>query len=131
MISTDVTHDDVIRKAAIARAAALAAEYTGDKHKRTLAEKELDRLAKIDFSATNAGVYFVDSLVEDGIEIARRTLPFRKEKFGRDLQESWGTQGLSVFKGWSNRGYAGLLRASSQSVAKRMRCCFLPSSAAR
>ena len=73
-MSTDnLTHHDVTHKAVIAQAAMLAADYTNDERKGILAQEELDRLAKIDFSATNAGAHFVGRLIEEAIDTAEKT----------------------------------------------------------
>ena len=72
-MSTDnLTHHDVMHKAVIAQAALLAADYINDERKGILAQEELDRLAKIDFSATNAGAHFVGSLIDEAIITAEK-----------------------------------------------------------
>ena len=75
-MSTDnLTHHDVTHKAAIAHAAFLAAYYTNDERRGIMAQEEMDRLSKIDFPAKNAGENLVDSLIHEGIEVARRSYP--------------------------------------------------------
>ena len=96
MTTGNLTPHDVMHRAAIAHAALLASDYTGDERKGVLAGKELERLARIDFSATNAGTHFVDSLVNDGIEVAWRSPPWRMRQntlsmWGRRLDEQLGS----------------------------------------
>jgi len=87
MSANHLTHHDVMRKAAIAQAAILAADYTNDERKGIMAQEELDRLARIDFSATNAGANFVDSLIQEGIEIALRSYPW---SYQQGILNAWG-----------------------------------------
>lgn len=80
-MSTDnLTHHDLIHRAVIAQAAILAAGYAGDEFKGDLAEEELDRLSRIDFSATNAGTHFVNGLIHEAFEMEQTSYPFRSEQ---------------------------------------------------
>lgn len=69
MSDARLTNDEVMVRSARARAAVLAARYTGDERKENLAEEELDRLAKVNFSAMSAGRDLVDRLIEDGFDV--------------------------------------------------------------
>ena len=87
MSADNLTRHDVTRNAVMAHAALLAAHYTNDERRHIMAQEELDRLAKIDFSATNAEANFVDSLLQEGIEIARRSYPWPCQQ---GILNAWG-----------------------------------------